>query len=207
MRVFFLLAIVCLLFGVETSRADKPAPPGTYKQLSADKKFVFVMISPSPVEEELKWYNENHQKVVTSIRDVYSKTGLYKNDGSKDPLWTVDWYRHSVSVASDGVHLVRFGPWANLEGRFKDKDRTITKNDLKQEAFSIFAKGKMVRTYSIGDLVDDPKQLEMSVSHFTWRDGSQIIDDKGQFEITTLDRNRFLFELATGKVVEKKKKQ
>jgi hypothetical protein len=207
MRFFLLPAIVLLFSCAESSRADKPAPPHTYKELSADKKFVFVMIAPGSVEDELKGYNENYQKVVKDIRDVYSKTGLYKNDGSKDPIWTIDWYRHSVSVASDGVHLVRFGRWPVLEGHFKDKDFTITKNDMKQEAFSIFSKGKLVRSFSIGELVDDPKRLSISVSHFMWLEESRINDGKGLFDVTTLDRNRFLIELATGKIVEKKKLQ
>ena len=163
------------------------------------------MISPEPVDVELKWYNENHQKVVKAIRDVYSKTGLYRNDGSKEPLWTVDWYAYHVKVASDGIHLVRFGRTPVLEGRFGDKNRTITKRDLKQEAISIFAKGKMVRTYSIGKLVDDPKKLQMTVSHFLWLDDAQVADDKNQLEIVTLDRNRIIIDLASGNIVEKTK--
>jgi hypothetical protein len=58
---------------------------------------------------------------------------------------------------------------------------------LKQEAFSIFYKGKMVRSYSIGELVDEPKRLPMSVSHFMWLKESRIDDGKGHFELTTLD--------------------
>jgi hypothetical protein len=30
---------------------------------------------------------------------------LYRNDGSTTPLWTVDWYAHSVLLPSDGIHL------------------------------------------------------------------------------------------------------
>ena len=42
----------------------------------------------------------------------YTQSGLYRNDGSRDPLWTFDWYAYNVDVAADGVHLVRHGALA-----------------------------------------------------------------------------------------------
>jgi hypothetical protein len=205
MRALFLLPIFMLMYCTGTARADKPGPPSTYKTTSADGKFVFVMIAPESLEMELIRYNADHQKVVKAIRDVYSKTGLYKNDGSKEPLWTVDWYSDSVRVASDGVHLVKSGRWPVLEAKAKDKDRSITKNDLKQEAVSFFANGKLLREYSIGDLIDQPKMLPMSVSHYRWMKSMRIIEDDKQLEIITQDQNRILLELATAKIVQKKK--
>lgn len=92
MRTSLCLPVVALLCCLPTAYADKPGPKGTHKTTSPDDKFVFVMLSPHPVEEELRFYNEDHQKVVKAIRDVYALTGLYKNDGSNAPLWTVDWY-------------------------------------------------------------------------------------------------------------------
>lgn len=187
------------------SRADKTGPPTTYKTGSADGKFVFVMRAPGTTEDELKFGNENHQKLVKEIRDTYPKSGLYKS-GSQEPLWTVDWYKSSVRVASDGVHLIRFGGPHVLEERTKDKkERAITNNDLKQEALSVFAKGKLLREFSVGDLVDDPKQLRMSVSHFMWMKQTKILDDKQQLEVLTLDGNRVLIDIATAKIVEKGK--
>jgi hypothetical protein len=203
MRYLLIPATLALLACGQKSYADKPAPPSTYKVLSADEKFVFVMIAPEPLADELGRYNDDHKKVVKAIRDVYAKSGLYKNDGSKDPLWTVDWYAHGVSVASDGVHLVRFGPWPSMEEQ--GKNRKITKGDLAQKAFTVYAKGKEIHSFAIGDLVDDATKLPMTASHFTWHKDSRIDDGKGQFAVTTLDGNRFLVELATGKIVEKKK--
>ena len=42
----------------------------------------------------------------------YEKSGLYQNNGSTTPLWTVDWYAYRVHIVSVGVHMVRPGPWA-----------------------------------------------------------------------------------------------
>ena len=204
MRSLAILSLILLLWLASPTRADKPAPPGTYTSESADGRYVFVMLSPEATEVELKWYNEDHQKVVQSIRARYAKSGLYKNDGSKDPLWTVDWYRHSVLVASDGLHLVRLGDWPTLERRLKDKNRTVTANDLKQEAFTLFARGKLAKTFTIGDVVIAPQRLKMSVSHFMWLQNARIDDAKGRLEVATLDGNRVALEFATGKVVKLK---
>lgn len=95
--------------------ADSIAPPYTYKKFSNDGKFVFVMIPRTSLENELQFWNEETKKVIKSIREMYPKSGLCKNDGSKEPLWTVDWYEYSVQVSNDGVHIVVGGPWPRLE--------------------------------------------------------------------------------------------
>ena len=205
MRAFNALAIVGLFLCIEVAHADKPAPPVTYTELSADKGFVFVMISPEPLETELKWYNENHQRVVMAIRGVYQKTGLYKNDGAKKPRWTVDWYRDSVSVASDGIHLVRYGNWPELGWSNDNDHQEINTSALSQEAITILANGKIVQTYSIGELIDDPKQLSQSMSHFTWLAKARIVDDEKQLVVITEDHNLIILDLASGKILEKRK--
>ncbi|HEV3447402.1 MAG TPA: hypothetical protein VG099_22365, partial [Gemmataceae bacterium] len=65
--------------------------------------------------------------------------------------------------------------------------------------------GKLLREYSIGELIDQPKMLTTSVSHFRWMKSMRIIEDDKQLEIITQDQNRILLELATAKVVQKKK--
>src|SRR6516162_11460738 len=77
------------------SRADKPATPATRTEIIANGKFLFVMLCPLALETEQG----------KAIRAKYPESGLYKNDGSKEPFWTVDWYREKVTVASDGVHM------------------------------------------------------------------------------------------------------
>lgn len=203
MRTLCAFSIIVVLGCVENCLADKPAPPYSYRTLSPNEKFVFVMISPLPLKEELASWNEKKQAELKGIRAKYKTSGLYKNDGSIEPLWTVDWYRHQVAVASDGVHLVRSGPWPIREGGFEKLE--VTKDELKQEAITFFAKGKLLRQYAIAELVDDPKKLELSVSHFMWRKEARIIDKKSQLEIVTHDGNRLLYDLATAKLVEKNK--
>src|SRR6188508_1354212 len=84
-----LAAVLCL---TASARADKIGPPMSYKRVSADKKFVFVMLAPG-----------------AEAFDGYKRSGMYKNDGSTEPLWTVDWYRRSAAITANGAFVIRYG--------------------------------------------------------------------------------------------------
>jgi hypothetical protein len=123
---------------------------------------------------------------------------LYRNDGSKQALWTVDWYAEAVQVADDGVHVMELGGWPFKRGR----DKPLDADDLKQKAFAIHASGKLVREYTIGELVDQPQLLPRSVSHFRWMKSAAF--EATQVNVVTHDGNRVVIELKTGKIVSKK---
>jgi hypothetical protein len=82
-----------------------------YKEVSLNGQYVFVMLGilPTPADDPAWRYEEPRVRKDAEIRRVYPQSGLYRNDGSAAPLWTVDWYAFKVFVASDGVHLVRLG--------------------------------------------------------------------------------------------------
>lgn len=120
---------------------------------------------------------------------------MYRNDGTVDPVWTVDWYAHAVEAAADGVHFVRYGPWPGVA-----RDAPLGAA-LDTEAVSFFANGRLLRTYSIRELVDKPDRLPRSVSHFQWLDKGQFDHVRSEQTITTLDGNQFVFDARTGAIV------
>jgi hypothetical protein len=177
--------------------ADTIGSPYSYKKVVPSGKYVFVMISPLTIENDAGGWNEEMAAGIREIRRVYKRSGMYRNDGSTEPLWTVDWYA-GVVVASDGVHLIRHGPWPALpESWYKGPLGPA----LDQEAVSFLANGQLVRTYRIGELVKDPDRLPRSVSHFDWQDKGQLDDAKSEFTLTTLDGNNFVFDIRTGEIV------
>jgi hypothetical protein len=187
--------------------ADSIARPSSYREKSPDEKLVFVMIPPeTTLEDELERYNDGPGRArkdeIRSIRTKYTKSGLYRNDGSVEPLWTVDagWYRSSVFVPSDGIHLIASGGWAT---RANQRVPVVTKDDLKQVAFSIYARGKLVHEVTIADFVDRPEHLQCSVSHFFWCEESRLNDKNGHLVVTTLDDNYVVFDFKSGKVLSK----
>lgn len=179
--LFFLVLLTPLLVS-----ADHIALPHSYATLSADGKFVFVMIAAIEAERDgLSLRNEDKQRA-KAIRAKYTTSGMYRNDGSTTPLWTVGWYSYSVLVASDGVHLVRLGPWANR---------------LSDEAFTFFNNGNEIRNYRIGDLVDSAALLPHSVSHFRWEENVHLDDQKRVLSVATLSKEKYFFDFTTGELV------
>jgi hypothetical protein len=174
-------------------RADSPVDPWTYTVVSPGGKYLFVMLSPLLAEDELR---RNPNGAGNEIRRTHSQSGLYRNDGSTVPLWTVDWYAFGVKVASDGVHLIRPGPWTDTGPRGSPLTPA-----LNGEAISFFANGQLLRTYRINELVDDPEQLQRSVSHVRWEKDGQFDDGRMEYTLTTLDGNRFVFDVRTGAIV------
>jgi hypothetical protein len=175
-----------------------------YSLETADKKYIFVMLG-----------NIGPQGDLLRQSGKYPLSGLYLNDGSRTPLWTVDWPGF-VILPADGIHLVRRGPWPRHEEGYND------------EALSFFAKGKLLKRYSVRDLVDFPWLLPRSVSHYAWEqvlpanspfdkvtfrllDGSEsyeenqgvVIDNgAGTLKLATLNGEEYVFDLKSGGILQ-----
>jgi hypothetical protein len=184
-QLFFLLMTGACASEPNPAKADTPAPPKSYKRVTSDGSYVFVMIADVSLEEEVRHWNEETGQGIREIREKYSQSGMYRNDGSTKPLWTVDWHA-GVEIASNGVHLIRHGPWAtSTEG----------------EAISFFADGKLLRMWYIRELVDAPELLKHTVSHFFWIRNATMDDTRLEYSISTEDGNRFVFDMRTGQVI------
>ena len=113
----------------------------------------------------------------------YSESGLYKNDGSKELLWTADWsdYLQHLTFAADGIHVVGvqgswwWGCWHELDD-----------NSLKQETVWFYANGKVIRAYSLGDLLVRVEQVRASPDG-SWLKDSMVDEEKLQLEMVTHD--------------------
>lgn len=165
-----LILLMAFLPGFSSAFADSPASPISYKKVSGNGRYVFVMLSPEPRQ----------------TFEGYQISGLYLNDGSKDPLWKIYWYAFGVEIASDGKHLVRLGPWPS---------------DDDQEAISFFKNGLLLRTYKIKELVYFPSLMPHSISHFRWRAGEAFHDEESLFYLKTLHGDHYLLDVTTGKII------
>lgn len=79
----------------------------SWTKVSADGQFVLVMISPLSAEEEFQ-YTEDNVEEIKRIRAGYTKSGLYRNDGSASPIWTIPFQdvTHDVFVGPQGKYLM-----------------------------------------------------------------------------------------------------
>lgn len=156
-----------LIFALpDVAMADSPAPPRDYAQVTEGGEYVFVMLVP---EDRLDFAETDE-----AIREEYSRSGLYRNDGSLDPIWTVDWHAFSVDVSSDGRHLTRWGPWPG-------------RGNYEELALAFYEDGQEVRSYRVEDLVAKPGSLPESVSHYTWRKDDSFDAEADQVSLEILN--------------------
>lgn len=190
MRIYFISLVVATLgYLPADALADSPAPASSYAVEAEGGQYVFVMLAPLTLDEELSFWNEKHGSQIHDIRQKYSASGLYSTGDTTSPIWTVDWYAHSVLPFSDGIHLVREGPWARSRG---------------DEAVSFFANGKLLKSYSISDLKISRWAMQHTVSHFFWRDETSVDDPKLTYEIKPRKGKAIVFDVTTGEIVNAK---
>jgi len=193
-RSFATAAVVCLLaISASKAFADQEGGGFGYKATTPDGKHIFVMRDP---------FN----------RDTpYPANGMYLNDGSAIPLWTIDWNAFAL-VPSGGEHLVRLGKSQRWSGSYDE------------EALTFFSNGRPLKTYTAGELIDLPWLLPHSVSHYSWLlawrpskdnshaeltlDGSRYSNESVTFderhqtvELLTVLGDRLTFDLKTGEIV------
>lgn len=167
---FLLLILLTPLFAY----GNEVFSPYSYATASSNNKYVFVMIAPVKNEQ-------NTTKEARELRAKYPRSGMYLNDGSIKPLWTVDWYSFRVSVAADGIHLVRHGPLAS---------------SISDEAFTFFAYGKQLRSYKVSDVARNG--VLQTVSHIIWKKEMKLDDNEKSLSVITLGNETYDFDYRSG---------
>jgi hypothetical protein len=181
-----LLLLFTLLIENGPVEADTVARPFSFSAVSAQKNYVFVMIAPVVEESDGSGLRDEDRSKGQRLRVGHWTSGLYANDGATTPLWVVDWYAYSVLVPSDGIHLIRRGPWAE---------------NGSTEAVTFFAKRKQIRSYKVGDLVDTTFTLPHTVSHFSWEKCTTIDDTSRTATVTTFNGDRYVFDFTSGSII------
>jgi hypothetical protein len=178
-----LLIFLNLTIPLQICIADSYSPPFSYKKPSANGQFLFVMIAPVTAESELSADAQN-------IRATYRVSGLYLNNGSTVPLWTVDWYEPEVIVPSDGIHLIRQNTFPS-----SPSNRVLI----------FYANGRELRSYTVDELVDFKFLLPETISHFYWQEKAVLNDDERTLSLTTLNKDRYVFDITSGKILSSRR--
>ncbi|CAN5379950.1 hypothetical protein BH11PLA2_BH11PLA2_44950 [soil metagenome] len=197
-------AILFLLCTTPLFALDDPrlGGPRTYSTPSPNGQFLFVMIAPRPTDPHpnLVPEKEAHEKALYE-KYVATGSGMYRNDGSTNPLFTVDWYSFRVFPADDGQHLVRYhGEFALTEGypagvRLSDAE---VQKQAGAAAVSLYERDKVLKTYAVNDVVKNIESLPHSLQHLLWSAGGIMTADGKQFCLMTQDSRQVFFDLASG---------
>jgi hypothetical protein len=196
-------ALVGVLLLPALAVAYSAAPPQSYVKPIPGGKFVLVMITPHESKE--------HPSVVARR---YGKSGLYKADETKNPVWACDWcaeYQANVTVSVDGEWVVRV---LDVERGLRhwllgDDDRPQKPHQPGWEdrpVAWVYRKGQLVRTLAVKDLFD--------TSRFTGNDcfmGPVLtldpMDAAGQVRVATAhadnSRQSATIDARTGEVTDR----
>lgn len=183
--------------------ADTESSPTPYATTTPDKKFVFVMLTGS-APASTSGRPSGREDTVTQR---YPRSGMYKTSGPPVPLWTVDWYSHSVVPLSGGQHLIRPGPWARKKivcdsGHYSCMSHR--EPDLDEEAFSFFTGSALLRTYRVADLIEDQSKLSESISHYFWEAASWVTSNR-YYHVMTVDGLYHRFDVWSGQRLERRR--
>ena len=182
--VLWLMLILIALYMPAISYADEELPPHDYSKTTSNGQYVFVMLA-----------GDNYYTVKDeALREKYSQSGLYRNDGSTTPLWIVDWYASDVEISSDGHHLVKYGPWPS--------GSRIHLGNYGELAFAFYDDGREIQSYQVGQLVSVPILLPHSVSHYMWLRKAFLDDSQGILHVETELGEKYAFDIASGTPID-----
>src|SRR5437868_1532003 len=158
-------------------------PLGGYTKETPDKKFVFVMRPAT---------GDPNGPGTDPVARKYPQSGLYRNDGSVAPLWTLPpGYARDAYPASDGVHLVTNPiPVVTVRDGVNPADQVV---------LVFHANGKVVRTVKLGEVLDAAAFVrDRGPGWHVWLRAARIDDAAGTFTVETAADTRRVFRLSTG---------
>jgi hypothetical protein len=118
---------------------------------------------------------------------IYSVVG-----GQRTELWAVTPWPRSFDVADDGNHLVICYIGLNL---------LPLDYQTEDEMLQFYDQGKLVRRWSLRELVPDLGKLKRTASHYEWGNCVGFAAD-GRYEVRTVDRGLLRFDMGTGRLVK-----
>ena len=180
----------------------------SYTKPVGDGAYTFVMRGAATAEAKTA---PDAKAKFEALRQKYPKSGLYRGD-TNELVWAIEDGAFSpydfTYPAADGVHLVRLdGDW------WRTKDFTGGKQlppdeaqkQLDGPALSFLANGKLLRRYTVRELITDPADLPHTPQHVLWTSGGVLNEGTGRFLLLTQDSYRIAFDYRTGEVLSKEK--
>ncbi len=155
------------------------------KQVLEDGQYVLVMVSPLPIDEEAEQAGGRAEEA-EAIRTTYTQSGLYRNDGTATPLWTMPYHAHYRAIVTrDGKHLVIENNNWGCSGYF----------------VSFYSNGNELATFCLGDLIVF-RRLKSKIYRRRGWGGATVFDrDALTFTYRTSHGEEIVFDVTTGKII------
>jgi hypothetical protein len=199
---------LALLAGLADAHLPRPL---TRAVESANGKFVLVVLTPlrdrntrrevsdydpqldgELTSEDLRTWGEDVARE-KAIEAKYSQSGLYRNDGSTQPLWLIPYLSacRDIFVSNDGRHVVAA------------KMMKSTCWDNESDFLVFYKSGKKIAGYDDGEVLPCIWMRVILMHwlrvHLPYDESSSLDDEAGEFCIETNQGDVLAFDLATGK--------
>jgi hypothetical protein len=178
------------------------SPPPSYAESVANGKYLLVMFDNRDVDTELSRRPKEEHAAIRAIYAAYPTSGLYRNDGTHEPVWTLFEY------------VDRGTAWVSPGGEYMVVQPTSRRNYPKLEIVRFYRDGRHVRDRLLDELVEHPEWIPIEIqkdgTYFMALCGhpSWIISERTQFDDKTLQVNlvtkegkQFTFDIATGDIL------
>ncbi len=168
-------SFLILALAIDTCQALSFGPPASYESIAGanDEYRLVMLVSSDPL--------------YTDDGKPYPVSGLYKNDGSVEPLWQVEWVGSLVRITQDGRYLAQIGSSAY---------------SLDEMAVTFFDRGKSIKTLRVTDFIKPSEEPKAGMAGYAWNLEIAFDDKRGLLRITTLKGEVLYYSMATGQVVE-----
>ena len=129
------------------------------------------------------------------IEAKYKRSGLYRNDGSTELLWPIDYLSTAkeIQVCNDGIHLVV--TFLNWNSRVSDHGNAV----------EFYERGTQLARYDESDLLAcyQTRLLASKLTVTSWPEGTDAVLDEpsGMFTLRTNWGDAFQFDFRTGELV------
>ncbi len=147
------------------------------------------MVSPLPVEEDATGHPAFDNDGIRAIRAKYTQCGVYRNDGSTIPLWTLR-YRlcQQPLLLDDGQHLVL----ADTDW-FQSRTHVAT----------FYANGRLLARHQLDDLVTVYQVSGHFLLNYPQCRSLKLDPAKLELTLRTTQGETIVFDVTTGRVVRR----
>lgn len=184
---------------VEAVSYTKPFPDGK----------IFVMLGDPAAEQRVTASKPDIAAKLKALREKFPKSGVYV-EATGEPIWqlpdTVFSPYDGTFLSDDLRHLVRIeGDWWRTKdfpgGKRPAGD--VEAAQLAAPAISFFDSGKLVKTYTLREVLTLPEKVPHSPDHLLWFASGSLNEPTHKFLLFTQDAHRVVFDYRTGEVLSR----
>lgn len=151
---------------------------------------VFADAPLKPPSRVVVW--SANKRFVAVADPAKDSVAVYRVEGrERTQLWSIEGWERWFDLSDDGDHLVVGYSGLNLVSLDYRPEWTM---------LSFYARGRVLRIWSLGALVPDLGKLERTASHYYW--GHAVgFNAKGLYEVEVVGRGTLQFDVRTGRLV------